>query len=108
MVLLWPIIATSLSPSLSKSPHETELLDNPLNGSSFWVSVIELSKSVIVVSSVIELTTFETEVPGVTIMVSSSSSTLSSIPVIDKTPVVEPDSIKISGLIVNFDILWRL
>ena len=104
--LLTPIIATSLSPSLSKSPQETELLERPKKGSSFWLNVIELFKIVKVVFSVSDEITFSVFSPGSTIIVSSSSSTLSSIAFILNVPVVSPASIKISGLSWTLIIRW--
>ena len=101
-LLLCPIIATSLSPSLSKSPQETEPFDKPINGSSFLVRVIELSKSVMVVESDKSLVAFDIEVLGETMIVSSFSSTLSSIPVNVIVPVVSPAAIVISGITCTF------
>ena len=63
----------SLSPSLSKSPQDTEAFERPINGSSFLVNVIELFSRVKVVAS--ELLKFPLIIDGVNIIVSSSSST---------------------------------
>ena len=106
--LLTPIIATSLSPSLSKSPQETELLERPKKGSSFWTSEIVLSNNDRVFASLISVTTLVADKLGVTIIVSSPSSTLSSTPVIVKSPVVKPAFIKIEGFNCIFKILWLL
>ena len=93
--MLCPIIATSLSPSLSKSPQETEPLESPKKGSSFLVTVIELFRSVTVLESVKVFVALIDSL-GVIIIVSSSSSfKLSSIPVNVTVPLVEPGGILI-------------
>jgi len=63
------------------------------------------SVMVIVEASVIALVAFETDVFGVTIIVSSSSSELSKIDLNDAVPVVEPAGTIISGLSCSFSIL---
>jgi hypothetical protein len=65
------------------------------------------SSSVIVIveASVIALVAFETDVFGVTIIVSSSSSELSKIDLNDAVPVVEPAGTIISGLSCSFSTL---